>query len=101
MKLILKQKVRVIKMKKLLTSIGRFFGKIFKFLYKILDVIIIVPLSKFFYFIGDKLSSKNGGFEKFLNNPNTLIYLSLFFAFIMAAISYFGSIFICKKKKLY
>ena len=83
MKLILKQKVRVIKMKKLLTSIGRFFGKIFKFLYKILDVIIIVPLSKFFYFIGDKLSSKNGGFEKFLNNPNTLIYLSLFFAFII------------------
>lgn len=70
-------------MKKLLTSIGRFFGKIFKFLYKILDVIIIVPLSKFFYFIGDKLSSKNGGFEKFLNNPNTLIYLSLFFAFII------------------
>ena len=47
------------------------------------DVIIIVPLSKFFYFIGDKLSSKNGGFEKFLNNPNTLIYLSLFFAFII------------------
>ena len=27
--------------------------------------------------------------------------VALFFAFIMAAISYFGSIFICKKKKLY
>ena len=70
-------------MKKLLTSIGKIFGKIFKFLYKIIDVIIVVPLSKFFYFIADKLGSKNGSLDKFLNNPNTLIYLSLFFAFLI------------------
>ena len=64
-------------MKKVLTKIIRFFGKIFKFLYKILDVIIITPLSKFAYFIYDHLSTRNTTFDKFLNDPNTLVYISL------------------------
>ena len=70
-------------MKKLLTSIGKIFKGIFRVLYKILDVIIITPLSKVDYFISDKLGNKNGKLDKFFNSPNTLIYISLVCAFAM------------------
>ena len=69
------------KLKKLVNKILKFFGKIFKILYRLLDLIIITPLSKAAYFIVDKLSNKNGAFDKFINNPNTLIYVSLACAF--------------------
>ena len=64
-------------MKKILNSILKFFKVIFKAIYKVIDIIIVTPLSKLVYFIGDKLNNKNGRFDKFLGNPNTLIYLSL------------------------
>ena len=64
-------------MKKTLTKIGKFFARIFKFLYKILDIVLITPLSKAAYFVYDHLSSRNTTFDKFLNNPNTLVYISL------------------------
>ena len=69
-------------MKKKQNKLLNFFGKIFKFLYKILDTIIITPISKLIYLIIDGLSGK-GRFDKFLNNSNTLVYLSLFFACII------------------
>ena len=49
--------------------------------YRIIDVILVTPISKAVYFVGDKLSSKNGNLDKFLNKPNTLIYVSLICAF--------------------
>ncbi len=67
-------------MKKVMTKILKFFKKIFRILYKILDVILITPISKAVYFIKDALASK-GRFDKFINNPNTLIYISLILAF--------------------
>lgn len=67
-------------MKKLVNKILKFFKKFFKIIYKILDVLIITPVSKAIYFIRDGLSSK-GRFDKFINNPNTLIYISLILAF--------------------
>ncbi len=70
-------------MKKMLKKILHFFARIFKGLYKILDISIITPFSKLAYFISDKLSSKNGNLDKFFNKPNTLIYVSLIFAFAM------------------
>ena len=69
-------------MKKILSSIGKFFKVIFKAIYKVIDVIIITPLSKTAYFISDKLGNRSGAFDKFINNPNTLVYLSLIFAFV-------------------
>lgn len=68
-------------MKKIFKKIGKFFAKIFKVLYRIIDVILVTPISKAVYFVGDKLSSKNGNLDKFLNKPNTLIYVSLICAF--------------------
>ena len=68
-------------MKKIIRSIVKFFVAIFKWLYKIIDKIIITPLSKVAYYISDKLSNKNGRIDKFLSKPNTLIYVSLVCAF--------------------
>ena len=67
-------------MKKFLNSILKFFKKFFRIIYKILDLIIITPLSKLVYFIVDNVSGK-GVIDKFLNNPNTLVYISLILAF--------------------
>ena len=66
-------------MKKILKKILKFFKVIFNGIYKIIDVIIITPLSKFAYFIGHSISNKNT-IDKILNNPNTLVYVSLFLA---------------------
>ncbi|NLC48174.1 MAG: hypothetical protein GX758_02290 [Tenericutes bacterium] len=68
-------------MKKILNKILGFFKIIFKGIYKVIDIIIITPFSKLAFFLNDKLSSKGGGFDKFINNSNTLIYVSLLFAF--------------------
>ncbi len=68
-------------MKKTFKKIGKFFTKIFKVLYRIIDVLLVTPISKAVYFIGDKLSNRNGNLDKFLNKPNTLIYVSLICAF--------------------
>ena len=68
-------------MKKIFKKIGKFFAKVFKVLYRIIDVILVTPISKAVYFVGDKLSSKNGNLDKFLNKLNTLIYVSLICAF--------------------
>jgi len=68
-------------MKKVLSSILKFFGKIFKILYKIIDVLLITPISKIVVTIGNAISNRGGSFDKFLNNPNTLIYVSLICAF--------------------
>ena len=51
--------------------------KFFKKLYKLIDVLIIVPISRVIYNI-QKALKKNGGFlDKLLNKPNFLIFLSL------------------------
>ncbi|MBR4178489.1 MAG: hypothetical protein IKR57_03985 [Bacilli bacterium] len=67
-------------MKKVLSKILKFIGKIFKALYTILDAILITPISKLIYWLGDSLGGKNGRLDKFLNNPTTLIYISLIIA---------------------
>src|SRR5574344_256591 len=68
-------------MKKILNKILKFFKMIFRGIYKCIDIIIITPLSKTAYFFTDRFSTKGGKFDKFINNPNTLIYISLICAF--------------------
>ena len=62
-------------------KIFKFIKMFFRTLYKLIDFVLITPLSRTVYFIGDKLGSKNGNFDKFFNNPNTLIFISLICAF--------------------
>lgn len=56
---------------------------IFSFFYKIIDKIIIVPISRTIYRISELLKNNSGKFERILNRPNIMIYISLFLAIIM------------------
>lgn len=66
-----------------MNKIIKVLGSFFKFIYNLIDKLIIIPISRIIYRISE-LSKNNGGkFERILNRPNILIYLSLFFAIIM------------------
>lgn len=57
--------------------------KIFKKIYKLIDLLIIVPISRLIFNI-QKALKKNGGFiDKLLNKPNFLIFLSLILAVVL------------------
>ncbi len=68
-------------MKKIINSITKFIAVVSKAVYKLVDKIIITPVSKFVYFLIDKINSKPGKFEKILNRPNNLLFISLICAF--------------------
>lgn len=51
-------------------------------IFGIFDKIFITPISRFAYFIKDKLSFKSGLLDRLLNKPNVLLYISLILAFI-------------------
>lgn len=57
-------------------------SKIFKFLYNILDKLIVTPISRFIYFFNKKTAKSRGWFDKLLNKSQFLVYLSLFFAVV-------------------
>jgi len=56
---------------------------IFKLLYKILDVLIVTPISKIIYRVRGFLKDNNTRLEKILNRPNVLVYLSLICAIVV------------------
>ena len=53
------------------------FIKLAKLIYKIIDKIIITPISRLIYKIGEISKDNSGKFERILNRPNVLIYISL------------------------
>lgn len=59
------------------------FIKLGKFIYKIIDKIIITPISRLIYKIGEISRDNSGRFERILNRPNVLIYLSLLCAIVV------------------
>ncbi len=63
-------------MKKFLKVVGKFF----KAIYKIVDKIIVTPISRLVFKINEYFKNNNGTIEKVLNRPNMLIYISLLFA---------------------
>lgn len=69
-------------MKKILSKIGSFFKKIFLGIYKVLDVILITPISKLIYKMMNKNPNNQSFIDKMLNKPNMIIYISLILAFI-------------------
>lgn len=58
----------------------KFFGKLFKGIYKLIDRVIVTPISKYTYRITKKFNKRTGGIDKLLNRPNFLLYLSLIIA---------------------
>jgi len=55
----------------------------FKFIYKVIDKFIVTPASKLLYLGNKKIKVNPKFFEKYLSNPNTLIYISLVLAVTM------------------
>lgn len=67
-------------MKKIIKGIANLIKAFFGAIWKVIDKIIIMPISRFIYFIMDKLSKNNASIEKILNKPNSLIIISLILA---------------------
>ena len=65
---------------KIFKALGKTFRVFFRVLYRLIDLLLVTPLSKIVYKIGDMLGNRNSGFDKILNNPTTLLYISLIFA---------------------
>ena len=57
--------------------------KFFKKIYKFIDQKIVVPISRFIYYLSKKFKKNQGKLDKLLNRPHFLIYLSLFLAVLM------------------
>lgn len=57
--------------------------KFFRKLYKLIDVLIIVPISRLIYNIQKALKKNGGLLDKLLNKPNFLIFLSLILAIVL------------------
>ena len=62
---------------------SKFFIKLFKAIYKVIDRLIVTPISKFVFQIGKRFNKKTGGLDKLLNRPNFLLYLSLIIAVVV------------------
>ena len=63
-------------MSKIFNSIKAFFVGI----YKIIDKVFVVPVSRLVYRLNEVSKNNSGKFERILNRPNVLIYVSLFCA---------------------
>lgn len=70
---------KVIKMSKIFKSFIAFF----KGIYKLIDKLIVIPISRIIYRVSEISKNNSGRFEKILNRPNILIYVSLFSAIII------------------
>lgn len=57
--------------------------RLFRKIYNFLDKYIIVPISRFVYYLNKGLKKNQGKIDKILNRPHFLIYLSLIIAAIM------------------
>jgi len=56
---------------------------LFKAIYNLIDFLIVVPISRFIYRIGELSRANSGRLEKLLNRPNILVYISLFCAIMV------------------
>jgi len=75
--------MKVVKtMSKIFKKIGRIIFAILESLYKVIDKLIIMPISRFIYNLSKSTSANNSSFNKLLNRPHFLIVISLIFAVI-------------------
>lgn len=68
---------------KIIKNIIRFIYAIFRAFYKFIDKCIIIPITKFFVMIMDKMGNRTDRFEKFMIRRDTLIFLSLILAIML------------------
>src|SRR5574344_2130346 len=73
------------KMKKEMIFMSKIFKPfllLFKGIYTIIDKCLVTPISRFIYYLTEKLKNNPIHIEKFFNRPVTLVYVSLFLAVI-------------------
>ena len=66
-----------------MSKIIKIIKAIFSSIYNIIDKLIVIPISRVIYRINELIKSNSSKFERILNRPNILIYVSLFCAIIM------------------
>ncbi len=69
-------------MKKIISKTGSFFKKIGLGIYKVIDVILITPISKLIYKLMNKNPNGPSLIDRMLNKPNMIVYISLILAFV-------------------
>ncbi len=69
-------------MSKFLKKIGRIIYTIFESFFRLIDKLIIMPISRLVYNVSKSTSGNNNSFNKLLNRPQFLIIMSLVFAII-------------------
>ena len=67
---------------KMLKKIIKGFKKFFRIIARIIDKIIVTPITKFGLFISDKFDKGAGKFEKWISKRNTMIFVSLVLAIL-------------------
>ena len=70
-------------MKRIFKAIFTFFKAIFVGIYKIIDKILITPISKLIFKIINKNTNGPSFIDRMLNKPNMIVYISLILAFIV------------------
>lgn len=68
-------------MKRIIKGIANLFKALGQGIYKVIDTIIIMPISRFVYFIIDKIGANNTSIEKLLSKPTALLVISGILAF--------------------
>ena len=81
-----KEKVKMMKSNK--TTNTKSGKKILKKLYKLLDKLVITPISSVVFKIQKRFGKENN-LEKLLNRPYALLFISLFFAIIVSLFVHF------------
>lgn len=66
-----------------MTKLFKLIIGLFKWLYSLLDRLVVTPISKGVYRLNKFMNKNNGKIEKFLSRPNSLLYLSLIMAVVV------------------
>ena len=63
---------------KIIKNLFQFIAAFFKTIYKVIDKVIIIPITKFIVMVTDKLGNRTDRFEKWITKKNTLIFMFFF-----------------------
>ena len=64
-------------------KIGKAIGRFFKAIYRVIDKLIVTPISRLIFNIREYLRGKNFKLDYILNRPNFMIYVSLILAVVV------------------
>ena len=68
---------------KIIKNLIRIIAAFFRNIYKVIDKLIIIPITKFMLMISDKFKNRTDRFEKWIKRKNTLLLISLILAVVL------------------